>query len=118
MISGTPAEDAIQGEPYPVTVTVDDGSGATATQTFNWTVSDSTLAVQAKALTQQQGAGDQTFTVATFTDPDQNRQATDYSATIDWGDGQTSPGWIDASDSGYTVSGDHVLLASGRYPSR
>ena len=78
VISGTPAEDAIAANPYTVTVTVDDGSGATATQTFNWTVSDSTLAVQANAITQQQGAGDQSFTVATFTDPDLNRQATDY----------------------------------------
>ena len=43
VISGVPAEDAIQTEPYLVTVTADDGNGGTAMQTFNWTVTDSSF---------------------------------------------------------------------------
>ena len=47
VISGTVADDALQTTPYAVTVTVDDGNGGTATQTFNWSVNDSVLGIEA-----------------------------------------------------------------------
>ncbi len=115
VISGTVADDAIQSTPYVVTVTAADGNGLAASQTFDWFVKDSTMTVQGDAIGQEEGAGDQTFTVASFTDPDLNRQATDYTATIAWGDGQTSQGEVDGSNGAYTVSGDHVYLHPGSF---
>jgi len=115
LVSGTPAEDAIQPYGQPVTETVTDGFGNSASQTFNWTVQDSTLIVQGDALSATEGAG-AIFTVATFTDPDLNRQATDYTASINWGDGTTSDGWVDGSNGSYTVSGDHAYLHPGSLP--
>ncbi len=115
VITGIPAEDAIQTEPYLVTVTADDGNGGTATQTFNWTVTDSSFTLNGLPIGQTEGAGVQTFDVATFYDPDTNRGPGDYAATIDWGDGQTSPGTVDGTAGEYTVSGDHVYLHPGSF---
>jgi hypothetical protein len=118
IVSGTPAEDAIQSSAYPVAETVTDSFGNSASQTFNWTITDSTLIVQGNTLSATEGAG-AIFSVATFFDPDLNRQATDYTATISWGDGQTSQGWVDAVDGvagSYTVSGDHAYLHPGSLP--
>ena len=115
IVSGAPAEDAIQSSPYSVTETVTDNSGNSASQTFNWTVTDSTLIVQGNALSATEGAG-ATFTVATFFDPDLNRQASDYTATISWGDGQSTQGWVDGANGSYTVTGDHAYLHPAGLP--
>jgi large repetitive protein len=118
LVSGTPAEDPIQSTPYSVTETATDGSGNSASQSFNWTVADSVLTMQGNTLSSTEGAG-AIFTVATFYDSDLNRQATDYTATISWGDGQTSQGWVDAVNGvagSYTVSGDHAYLHPASLP--
>src|SRR5262249_51652980 len=54
-----------------------------------------------------------TFTgaVATFTDtgyPDNS--PSDFTATIDWGDGSTGTGTVSGSDGNFTVSGTHAYL--------
>jgi hypothetical protein len=55
-------------------------------------------------------------TVATFTDPDPNSTAGEYSATIDWGDGSSSAGVISGSTGGpFTVSGTHTYIDEGTY---
>ena len=115
VISGVPAEDAIQSAPYNVTVTADDGDGATASQTFQWTVADSAFTLNGMPMSQTEGAGVQTFDVATFYDPDTNREPSDYTATIQWGDGQSSSGTVDGMAGENTVSGDHVYLHPGNY---
>jgi hypothetical protein len=54
--------------------------------------------------------------VAHFTDADPNGQVSDYTATIDWGDGTTTPGTITAnSGGGFDVSGSHTYLEEGGY---
>ena len=57
----------------------------------------------------------QTFNVATFYDPDTNQGPGDYSATINWGDGQSSAGTLSGAAGEYTVSGDHVYLHPGSF---
>src|SRR6202011_4071197 len=55
-------------------------------------------------------------TVATFTDPDANAIASDYSATVDWGDGSSSPGTVGGPTGGpFTVSGSHTYAEEGTY---
>lgn len=53
--------------------------------------------------------------VATFTDPDTSSMATDYTATIDWGDGTSSSGTISGSGGKFTVSGTHTYADEGTY---
>lgn len=53
--------------------------------------------------------------VATFTDGDPAGTVSQYSATIDWGDGSTSAGSISADGNGFDVSGTHSYGALGPY---
>ena len=53
--------------------------------------------------------------VATFTDTDDD-QAGDYAATIDWGDGATDAGIVEAAGNGrFNVFGSHVYQTFGSY---
>ena len=53
--------------------------------------------------------------VAGFSDPDTAATASEYSATIDWGDGTSSAGTISGSGGSFTVSGDHTYADEGSY---
>jgi hypothetical protein len=54
--------------------------------------------------------------VATFSDPDLSGAPGSYTATINWGDGVSSPGQItDNGNGNYTVSGSHTYLRSATY---
>jgi hypothetical protein len=53
-------------------------------------------------------------TVAMFTDPDPTSTASEYTTTIDWGDGQSSAGTVSGPTGGpFTVSGSHVYAEEG-----
>src|SRR5207253_9478631 len=55
-------------------------------------------------------------TVATFTDGDPNGLASQFKATIAWGDGTAaSTGTIAASANSFTVIGSHTFTSPGRY---
>ncbi len=54
--------------------------------------------------------------VGSFTDADPAGTASDYSATIAWGDGTTSVGTISASGSGFPVTGSHTYKEDRNYP--
>jgi hypothetical protein len=59
--------------------------------------------------------------VATFTDGDGSLSAPDFSATIDWGDGTTSPGSVTVANAGnapapqYLVNGSHEYVDEGHF---
>ena len=55
-------------------------------------------------------------TVATFTDPNTSATASAYSASINWGDGTTSPGTITGGNGNFSVAGSHAYSAGGTYP--
>jgi VCBS repeat-containing protein len=52
--------------------------------------------------------------VATFTDSDHVTPASDFVATIDWGDGTTTPGTVSGSNGSFSVSGAHTYNSSGQ----
>jgi hypothetical protein len=117
VIKGTLGNGAGSPGYYPVTVTVDDSHGGTASQTFAWVVSQATLTGQASPLAATEGTDTGVVTVATFTDTNPNLQASDYSATITWGDdGSTSGGTVAASAGGFTVSCNHLFTDAGSFP--
>ncbi|HEV3344414.1 MAG TPA: DUF4214 domain-containing protein [Pirellulales bacterium] len=53
--------------------------------------------------------------VATFTDGSGSLPVSDFSATIDWGDGTTSAGSIALSAGTYTVTGSHEYTDEGHF---
>jgi hypothetical protein len=54
--------------------------------------------------------------VATFTDTGYpNNTAADFTATIDWGDGTTTPGSVSGSGGAFTVSGSHTYRDEGNF---
>ncbi len=55
------------------------------------------------------------ITVATFTHASGVEPASDFVATIDWGDGTTSTGTVSKSGSTYTVKGSHTYATNGSH---
>jgi len=104
----------------------DEGSfplGVTITDTANNTtlpLSGTVAAAEADVLTAQgltfTANPGQAFsgTVATFTDSDTSNVASDFSATIDWGDGTTTAGVITDTAGAISVSGTHTYATSGQ----
>jgi N-acetylneuraminic acid mutarotase len=87
------------------------GSGDTV-ESFQPTL----LTVQASAISAQEAASFN-GTVATLADHATGHTAANFTATIDWGDGSTSPGTIaDGANPGtYSVSGQHTYAEGGSY---
>ena len=52
-------------------------------------------------------------TLATFTDTYTANVAGDFTATIDWGDGETSAGTVAGSSGNFAVSGSHTYVSAG-----
>ena len=101
---------------HSVSVTVNDlvdSSSDTGTSTAN--VADAPLTATSKVVNPTEGMAF-TGTVATFTDADPNGAVSDYSATIDWGDGQNSFGVITANSTGaFNVTGTNTYAEAGSY---
>jgi len=94
---------------YLLKVTLTDDSPGTATKTVSTTINVADAALSGSAVAIAPTAGTPfTGTVANFTDADPNGAIADYTATINWGDGTTTPGAI---GSGFTVSGTHTYAA-------
>jgi hypothetical protein len=58
-----------------------------------------------------------TVVAGTFTDANVMSNASEFTATIAWGDGQTSPGQVlsDGPPGSYSVTGSHVYANAGNY---
>jgi hypothetical protein len=102
---------------YVGSSTLTDGEqGSSASATFTAIISDPAVAATGGlTFTAVEGALAADQTVATFDDPAGAEAATNYSATIEWGDGSTSPGTIslDTASSSFTVLGTHRYPANG-----
>jgi len=97
---------------YPVSVTIVDTDNAANSVTTHSTatVSDALLAAAGMSLTSPQSFNG---AVATFTDANAGAPASDFTATIDWGDATSSAGTISGSGGSYTVSGSHTYTGTG-----
>jgi PKD repeat protein len=101
---------------YPVSVTISDAGGSSATATVSAAVADAALSGSSRSITGTEGASF-SGVVASFTDADPGAAAGNFSAVIAWGDGTTSAGTV-APDGhgGFTVSGSHAYADDGSYP--
>ena len=106
--SHTYADETPAGHPYAVTVDVSDdggsrllGIGQTTVAVADANLTDTSSAV---AATSTEGASTGTIVVATFTDANPGDNTEDFTATIHWGDGQTSTGTVGYSGGDSTAS--------------
>jgi uncharacterized repeat protein (TIGR01451 family) len=99
---------------YTISVSVNDDGGSTVALSGTAVTADALLTGGAsQSLVAVEGAAF-SGSVGTFTDADPHGTATDYTATIDWGDGQTSSGGISGTGP-FTVFGTHVYEEEGSY---
>jgi hypothetical protein len=100
---------------HPVSIDVREasGNGTTlgATATVRTAVPLTATGMTVSAVEGQSFSG----VVATLTDPNPASTADNFTATIDWGDGTTSPGALSGSNGAYTVSGTHLYYVTGNY---
>ena len=106
--------------PYSVTVVVTDDGGSTAMATGTAEVADAPLTAGTLTLSGNPVEGG-TPAMASFGFTDANTAATtaDYTATIVWGDGNTTNDATvsaTATPGAFTVSGSHVYHEYGTYP--
>jgi IPT/TIG domain-containing protein len=94
---------------YTTNLTATDNWGNSASGNGSASVADAPLTAQGTTIYGAKGVA-LTKTVATFTDADPAGTATDYTATIHWGDGTTSTGTIGGH---FTVTGTHAYASTG-----
>jgi hypothetical protein len=94
---------------YATAMTAADNWGASASGNGSASVSDAVLDAAGKTIYGAQKVS-LTGTVATFTDADPAGTASDYTATIHWGDGTASAGTIGGH---FTVTGTHTYASAG-----
>jgi uncharacterized repeat protein (TIGR01451 family) len=97
-----------------ISVSVHDAGGATASVISNVKVADAALtASSAGTIRPVEGAGFSVL-VATFSDANPESSATDFTASIDWGDGTSSSGTVSSGpNSGFDVMGSHTYTQEG-----
>jgi hypothetical protein len=99
---------------YNAKVTITDTSdGQTVTVSDTATVTDAVLSATCRAA----ALSTQTFngTTANLTDANAGAPSSDFTASINWGDSNTTSGVVSGSGGSYTVSGTHSYAATGVY---
>jgi phospholipase C len=103
---------------YTISATAkDDDATFAAGNTVTVTVKDAALQTGGTTVTPTAGLAF-SGVVASFTDPSNDSTAGDYTASIAWGDGNTSSGTVAANGTSgaFTVSGTNTYAAVGSYP--
>jgi hypothetical protein len=99
---------------YTIGIVVDRAGALPATATSTATITDPAVSATG-GFTLQATAGGPSGeqTVATFSDPGGAEPLADYSAEINWGDGDSSAGTISANGGTFTVLGSHTYADPG-----
>lgn len=103
---------------YSIKVTLfETATGTAPSLTIDSTASvvDAPLTITASAINVTEGSNSSSsnVTVATFSDANVNSLSSDFTATIDWGDGTSSTGTISGGSGTFTVKGSHAYLEEG-----
>ena len=94
-------------------VQVQDAGGATAQQSASLAVADAPLKLSLSSLAPAEGTPLNNVQVATFTDGDPNDNASEYQATINWGDNVTTQGTITGQNGQFAIAGTHTYAEEG-----
>ena len=115
-ISGTLDNGSYASTPYSVTITVEDDTSHLASQTFKWLVQDAPISASADNISTTEGIDPGLLTVANFSTGNANDTADDFTAKVNWGDGQSDTAEVNASTGGgFEVDDDHTYAAAGSY---
>jgi len=114
-VSGTTAYRAEGSFPVTVTITGKLG-GASQTIAGNASVADAPITITPAIIIGYPNTDLTDISVLTFTDADPRGQLSDFSASIDWGDGETSAATITKSGKVYTLAGTHRYTTAGSKP--
>jgi hypothetical protein len=106
-----------QARPYTTLISVTTIGGADASAVGSATVAAPPFLVQVNAISAAPGDSvPPDGIVATFLSPSAADDApSDFSALINWGDGQTTVGTIQGGPAAFTVIGSHVYAAAGTF---
>ncbi len=105
---------ADEGGETPTVIVTRTADQETATITGDTTVGDAdSFSLTANNISGNPGQPFTNVQVATFTDTFLGQVASDLDATIDWGDGTTTPGTISGGSGSFTVNGTHTYTAGG-----
>jgi hypothetical protein len=103
---------------YNLRVVVTDDGGSTVTINSAAFVKDAALTATGTSLSTT-ACHPLTATFATFTDADPNGTLSDYTATIDWGDGNSiSQVTVGTGSGNFTISGTHNYATAGTYTAK
>jgi hypothetical protein len=100
---------------FAVKVTISDDDTPSNTATASGTASVADAALHATAGTPAKSGTTLSGTLATFTDDDPAGTVSDYTASINWGDGTTTSGTISAKSGKFLVSGSHKYGSRGTF---
>jgi uncharacterized repeat protein (TIGR01451 family) len=102
---------------YPVTVTITDvdDAGNTDTADSTATVADASLHAGTLTVPSSTSLGTATNASFSFTDDNTGAPASDFTATIDWGDGASTAGVVSGSGGSYAAGGSHTYATAGPY---
>lgn len=105
---------------YTPSITITDTvSGRTAGANTTATIADAPISAQFAASAPVPASRVFSGALAVFADANAKALASDLSATIQWGDGTTTPGSINKmSDTTYSVTGTHTYAALGNYAAK
>lgn len=104
-----------EGGAYQPVVTVRDVGGASVVVPDSAVVADYPLTATGTTINLREQSSS-AVAVATFSDADPDGGSSgEYTATIDWGDGATTPGVIVGSSGNYQVRGSHAYADEGRH---
>jgi hypothetical protein len=101
----------------PVSVQISDSDGSSTQASSSATVADASLAASGTGSASSPVPTTPSFSgpVASLTDQTPGGSASDFTATIDWGDGSSSAGTVSGDGGSYTVGGSHSYAADGPY---
>jgi hypothetical protein len=96
---------------YKIGVTIN-----AASTTSDANIADAALTASGTTVSGTEGAAISGAKVATFTDANPNATASDFTATINWGDGSSTTGTVVAQNGGgFAVDGTHTYADEGKY---
>jgi hypothetical protein len=98
---------------YPVSVTLTKAGQTVLTASHNVEVVRPPMKEQMGNVMVQADGSLPSQTLATFEVPNGTDGATEFAATIDWGDGTTSSGTVTGSNGLFKVAGGHTYVAAG-----
>ena len=113
-VSGAHTYASAGAEALSITLSDDAPGTATATVASSATVVPAGFHVTALSFSASEGSSFSGM-VATFTDSDLAQTVSNFTATIDWGDGTTTAGTVSGSSGSFAVSGSHTYADEGTF---